>query len=236
MRKAILTIVFAFVATAAFSEIAQREKQVLIDFYNATNGAQWYTTWNLNSPVDTWEGITLENNSVTGISMLFNNINGQLPSSLGELENLKVLELSFNNISGNLPESLGNLKNLEILAFNGNNLSGTVPASLGNLKNLKQLHLSSNQLNGTLPESLGDLENIEVFNVFENNLSGNLPSGLAKCRQLKELIIAENNFKNAGEFSVILLSNSGVSLNLNETTPQPMIKKSVIAVQQTIQE
>lgn len=237
MRKVLLTIVFAFIATAAFSEIAPREKQILVDFYNATNGAQWNTTWNLNAPVNTWEGVTLENNSVTGISMLFNNINGQLPASLGELENLKVLELSFNNISGALPESLGNLKNLEILAFNGNNLSGAVPAALGKLGNLKQLHLSSNQLNGILPETLGNLKNIEIFNVFENNLSGNLPSGLAHCRHLKELIVAENNFKNASEFSVFLLSNSGASLNLNETTPQPaMVSKAIIAVQENKKE
>ncbi len=52
--------------------------------------------------------------------MLFNNIEGELLATLGNLKQLQVLELSFNKLSGTIPSELGNLINLNILAFNGN--------------------------------------------------------------------------------------------------------------------
>ena len=179
MKKAILTCVFLFMASIVVAQVSTQEKQVLIDLYTATNGPEWNKPWDLEKAVETWNGITVENNKVTGINLLFNNLKGTLPASLGQLKNLKKLELSFNPISGKIPSELGNLNQLEVLAINGTALSGNIPNSLGNLSNLKQLHLSSNQLSGTIPESLGNLKKIEVFNVFDNDLFGTLPQGLA---------------------------------------------------------
>jgi Leucine-rich repeat (LRR) protein len=229
MKKAILTYAFMFMASIIVAQVSYQEKQVLLNLYTATNGEEWTNKWNIEKPVETWHGITVENNQVVGVNLLFNNLNGSLPASLGQLKNLKKLELSFNPISGNIPSELGSLEKLEVLAINGTALSGSIPETLGNLSNLKQLHLSSNQLSGSIPESLGNLKQIEVFNVFDNDLFGELPQGLATCRNLKELMVAENNFKNQENFSVILLSNSGSKVNLYENSPQPA--QSIIAVE-----
>lgn len=232
MKKPILTIAFIFIASIVIAQVNNQQKQVLLDLYTATNGSEWNTKWNLEKPVETWHGITVENNNVTGINLLFNNLNGVLPSSLGELKSLKKLELSFNSISGKIPSELGNLKQLEVLAINGTALNGSIPESLGNLSNLKQLHLSSNQLSGSIPESLGNLKNIEVFNLFDNDLFGTLPKGLASCQKMKELMVAENNLTNIDDFTVVLLSNSNSKINLYENSPQIKSSQSTIAVEQ----
>ena len=229
MKKALLTPVLFLFCACLFAQVSSFEKQALVDFYIATNGEKWSNTWDINDPVSEWQGVTVEDNKVTGISLLFNNIEGNIPPSFGQLEYLKVLELAFNKLNGEIPSELGNLKYLEKLSFNGNDLSGSLPASLGNLSNLKQLHLSSNRLSGEIPASFNNLDKIEVFNVFDNDLSGELPKTLAGNRNLRELMVAENNFTNSEIFSVILLSNSG-GVDLNQSNFNPSAK-SVIAIE-----
>ncbi|HPE82696.1 MAG: Two component regulator three Y domain protein [Aequorivita sp.] len=231
MKKTTLTCVFMFIATLMVAQVSKKEKQVLLDFYSATNGQAWTHTWNVEEPVESWYGVTVENNTVTEIHMLFNNVDGILPASLGQLKSLKRLELSFNPISGNIPSELGNMENLEVLALNGTEIQGNIPAELGNLAHLKQLHLSSNNLSGNIPESLGNLNEIEIFNVFDNNLSGMLPKQLAKCPNLKQLMVAENNFNNPDDFSVVLLSNSGAKIDLLNNSPHIEPAQSIIAVE-----
>ncbi|MDX1463136.1 MAG: Two component regulator three Y domain protein [Marinirhabdus sp.] len=229
MKKLLLTPVFVLCCAAIVAQVSPTEKQALLDFYKATNGPDWVQSWNLDTTVDQWQGVTVENNKVTGISLFFNNIKGELPESIGDLTHLKTLELSFNQISGQLPESIGNLSQLEVLAFNGNALTGAIPASLGQLLNLKQLHLSSNQLSGQVPDAINALSKLEVFNVFDNQLAGDLPVNLANNRNLKELMIAKNDFTNTEIFSIVLMSNSG-SVDLENKSIVPSAK-SVIAIE-----
>ena len=97
-----------------------------------TGGNEWNQSWDLSNDVSTWEGISIENRNVTEIRMLFNNLQGSLPTTLSQLSELRVLELSFNKLSGTLPDELGSLSHLEVLALNGNFLS-VIPPSFGNL-------------------------------------------------------------------------------------------------------
>ncbi len=231
MKKTLLPFILFCYTLTVFSQISQTEKQALLDFYHATNGDTWKTTWDLSKDVSTWQGVTIKEDKVVAIKMFFNNIEGELPASIGNLTNLQVLELSFNKISGELPESLGNLTRLEVVAFNGNNLTGNIPASIGNLSNLKELHLSSNKLSGEIPATVSQLKNIQVFNVFDNLLTGTIPIQLASQRSLEELIIAENDFINTEAISIVLLSKSGSMLDLNKNTSITPPANSVIAIE-----
>ncbi|GAB5400248.1 MAG: hypothetical protein Aureis2KO_18330 [Aureisphaera sp.] len=225
-----LTILFTLLLTCQiYAQVPNSELEAMNDLYQATQGDNWNQKWDLNEPVANWPGVTVVDDHVTEIRMLFNNLNGELPQSLGNLTELKVLELSFNKINGTIPNTIGSLKKLELLALNGNNLKGALPNSLGNLTNLKQLHLSSNRLSGELPSSLEKLESLEVFNVFDNKLDGNVPLGIGKIRSIREFIVAENNFGNASEISTILLSNSA-SINLEGNSLNPSAK-SIIAIE-----
>lgn len=229
MKKQLLTLFTVFLGGIAMATIPEIEKQALLDLYNQTKGSSWNQSWDLSQDVALWEGVTISNGHVTEIRMLFNNMRGTLPSSLGELRELKVLELSFNRISGTLPKELGSLQKLEVLALNGNFIKGTIPNSFGQLKNLKQLHLSSNLLSGTIPPSLNNLKALEVFNVFQNQLEGDIPLELSRSRNIKEFVIAENQFKPSEEVSKILLSRSAqTNVFGNSFNPE---SKQIIAIE-----
>lgn len=231
MKKYLLFVLVTAYCSTLFAQISSVEKQALIDFYQATNGDNWNTPWQLDKPISNWEGVTIEDGKVTGITLLFNNVEGTIPASIEKLTNLETLELSFNKISGELPSSIGNLKHLKILAFNSNDLSGTIPASIGNLTQLKQLHLSSNKFNGAIPATVKNLNSLEIFNVFDNQLSGILPTELTQNNNLKELMVAENNFTNPEMFSIVLLSNSGATLDLTKEPTITTPANSIIAVE-----
>ena len=229
MKKLLFTPVFVLFCSVLLAQVSPQEKQALLDLYVATQGDNWTQSWDLNTPVADWQGVTVENNHVTGISLLFNNVDGELPASIGDLTHLKTLEFSFNKLSGSLPSTIGNLTELELLAFNGNELSGAIPVSLGNLTKLKQFHLSSNKFTGTVPTSINNLTELEIFNVFDNSLAGDLPVQLANNSNLKELMIAENDFTNTEMFSIVLMSNTGM-VDLEQTFIVPSAK-TVIAIE-----
>lgn len=223
MNKLLISIYLLLLSVSLFAKIPAHEVQALKDFYLATQGDEWNQSWDLDQDLKLADGLTIEDGHVVSIRLMFNNLQGQLPASISELTELRILELSFNKINGTLPASIGELKKLEILALNGNDLEGSIPSSYGKLNNLVQLHLSSNKLHGNLPDSLSKLEALEVLNVFDNQLSGSIPKGIAKNRKLKELMIAENQFENSEDVSTILLSKSG-HLNLNDNPTVPATK------------
>ena len=229
MKNIQLTIVFSLLSISLFAQISLSEKQALQDLYTSTNGDQWNNSWDLNQPVNKWEGVTIKDDKVISISLMFNNMEGELPNSLNNLKHLETLELSFNKLEGSIPTELGDLKKLKVLAFNGNNLTGTIPSNIGDLSDLTQLHLSSNQLTGEIPPSIVDLEYLEILNVFDNDLSGKVPSQLASSRNLKQLLVAENNFTDSKEFSESLLSN-GAKLDLTNPYVVP-VNKDIIAIE-----
>jgi Leucine-rich repeat (LRR) protein len=230
MKKFLFTPVLLLFTFSLFAEVTSAEKQALVDLYVATNGENWTNTWDLNDTIENWHGVTVTNNNVTGISLLFNNMEGELPSSLGSLTHLTILELSFNQLTGQIPSSLGNITGLKTLAFNGNKLSGTIPESLGNLVTLEELHLSSNLFTGVIPQSIGRLINLITLNVFDNDLEGPLPADLIFNQNLKQLIIAENNIEQTAAFAGVLLFEGST----NSQFKKPNVissSKTVIAIE-----
>lgn len=69
------------------------------------------------------EGSTLPN--VMYFRLTSNTITCKLPMCLGEVTKLIVLDLDFNLLEGNIPDSLGKLQNLTNLGLAGNRLNGT---------------------------------------------------------------------------------------------------------------
>ena len=229
MKKLLLTLTLSVLSITLIAQISPKEKQALVDFYLATNGENWVNTWDINDAAANWHGITVENNQVTGISLLFNNMEGNIPSSIGNLANLKSLELSFNKLNGTIPSEIGKLSKLELLALNGNNLNGKIPSSIGDLSALKELHLSSNKLNGVIPTPIGNLAKLEILNVFDNELSGTLPIGLSYSENLKKLVVAENELIETEAYSTLLLFNNDPSFKPNNSLLPSA--KTVIAIE-----
>uniref|UniRef100_A0A2P2KK76 Receptor-like protein 12 n=1 Tax=Rhizophora mucronata TaxID=61149 RepID=A0A2P2KK76_RHIMU len=87
------------------------------------------------------------------------------------------MDLSGNGFTGEIPTSIGNLYGLHMLNLSNNVLSGSIPTFLGNLRQLESLDLSRNKLTEEIPQQLVQLNFLEVFNVSENNLTGLIPQG-----------------------------------------------------------
>ena len=147
------------------------ERDFLVALYNAAGGANWTNSdgWLTNRPLGQWYGVTTDaSDRVTELSLDENNLQGTIPSALGSLANLKVLDLHENSLTGPIPSELGNLANLEVLNLWKNELTGPIPPELGNLANLKELSVGYNQLAGTLPPELLRLTALEYLGFHSN--------------------------------------------------------------------
>ena len=78
---------------------------------------------------------------------------------LGSLLNLQHLSMCHGFI-GIIPPELGNLTNLKTLNLANSRLIGSIPKELGNLSKLEKLYLYNNQLTGKIPQELGNLTNL----------------------------------------------------------------------------
>ena len=79
--------------------------------------------------------------------MLFRDI----PTTIGNCENLLYIVLGQNSFGGSIPITIGNISGLQVLNLSHNNLTGSIPMSLSNLRYLKQLDLSFNNISGEVP-------------------------------------------------------------------------------------
>ena len=101
------------------------DRGALIALYNAADGGNWTARdhWLTGAPVSAWHGVaTNDLGRVTGLDLEGNNLKGTLPSRLGDLRSLSVLDLSNNpGLAGPLPVSLRGL-GLTVLKLDGTGL------------------------------------------------------------------------------------------------------------------
>ncbi|KAI4321861.1 hypothetical protein MLD38_035193 [Melastoma candidum] len=85
--------------------------------------------------------------------------------------------LSNNRINGTIPTEIGRLIRLHVLDLSSNNITGTIPSSISGLENIEVLDLSNNDLHGSIPASLDKLTFLSKFSVANNHLTGRVPTG-----------------------------------------------------------
>ncbi|KAL2958880.1 hypothetical protein AAZX31_18G234400 [Glycine max] len=130
---------------------------------------------------------------LTHLDLSHNSLHGEIPPSLTNLTQLKFLIISHNNIQGSIPELLF-LKNLTVLDLSYNLLDGEIPPALANLTQLESLIISQTYIQGSIPELLF-LKNLTVLDLSYNSLDGEIPPTLANHTQLQSLIISHNNIQ-----------------------------------------
>uniref|UniRef100_A0A6N2M4U9 non-specific serine/threonine protein kinase n=1 Tax=Salix viminalis TaxID=40686 RepID=A0A6N2M4U9_SALVM len=136
--------------------------------------------------------------SLIGLNLLNNSLYGSIPSHIGNLSKLTIVDLSVNNISGFIPSEIGMLKigklgSLTILDLSSNKLSGTIPTSLGNLRSLSALSFFNNSLVGPII-FIGNLTtSLTLLDLSSNKLTGTIPASLGNLGSLSELNLGNNN-------------------------------------------
>jgi Leucine-rich repeat (LRR) protein len=183
-----------FIDCTAVVEIPEAECEALTALYTDTNGDQWtYTTnWFTNLQPSSWYGVTVSNGHVNSLSLASNNLTGVLPSQLGNLMELELLDLHSNNLTGSLPNELRNLSRLKYVFLNDNQISGGLPVDLEMLNKLEELNLSQNQLTGNIPPELGNMAALKSLSLGKNQLNGSLPVELGNLSTLDKFEASKN--------------------------------------------
>jgi YVTN family beta-propeller protein len=180
------------VVVAAATNAADRG--ALVALYNATDGANWTTNtgWLVGDPA-TWSGVTVASNRVTELSLNGNNLVGTLPTELGDLTALEILDLGANAIGGGIPGPMGLMTSLRELHLYENDLTGSIPAALGSATSLTTVNLYSNNLTGSIPTELGALPLLDRLNLDGNQLTGPLPASFGGASALTFLSLTNND-------------------------------------------
>jgi Leucine-rich repeat (LRR) protein len=176
--------------------VNEADSLALIALYNSTDGANWDEPWDLTQTAFFWEGVIISSQGrVLGIVLDDNNLNGTIPSEIGDLSALIGLVLSDNELEGEIPAEIGNLSSLEALTLQGNELSGAIPPEISGLASLEEMNLAGNDLNGAIPAGLGELTLLRDLSLLSNNLSGEVPAALGGLINLERLDLGENDLE-----------------------------------------
>ncbi|XVF81447.1 hypothetical protein PTKIN_Ptkin15bG0155900 [Pterospermum kingtungense] len=131
--------------------------------------------------------------SLTSLSMEDCSLHGELPATIFQLPNLRLLSLQDNPyLTGKLPE-FNRSSLIEVLKLANTSFSGPLPSSLGELTKLKYLRLSYNQFSGKIPSSLANLTQLNYLSLSFNSFSPGTLSWLGKQTRLTQLSLAQAN-------------------------------------------
>jgi|GEM_PF-671418 len=173
----------------------ERDSLALVEFYHATNGANWTNTWDLTQAMHTWYGVGLSNTGcVDKLDLRENALSGTLPNAIGDFTEMRILYLQYNGISGQIPYQIGNLTNLEIIDLGDNNLTGEIPDAMSNMMGLIELSLQRNELSGTVPDAFWNKSDLEIIRLYRNHFTGTLPSTIGELVNVRHFGIGNNNF------------------------------------------
>ncbi|KAL9952135.1 hypothetical protein ACROYT_G039345 [Oculina patagonica] len=124
-----------------------------------------------------------------------NHFIGSIPSTMGNMKNLRTLNLARNHLSGQIPKSIGTIHSLQIADFSGNHLSSfekgikfkSVEVLL--LASNKHLTMNFNELLQAMASTQGSLR---ILNISECNFSGTITARLWDFKNIISVDLRNN--------------------------------------------
>ncbi len=176
------------------------EIQALRDLYESTNGTNWTNDtgwpstpaeWDAVTSIDQvvgWHGVTVANSDVSTLDLVNNNLDGALPSGIGNLTLLSTLKLRDNSLIGDIPSSYNNISNVRTFHLSQNQITGEIPDFTATWTNIQALWLDNNLMIGSL-EPLTGLSTLQALRLNNNQFSGDVtnvftPSNFPELFQL----------------------------------------------------
>ena len=101
------------------TEIPSAECDALVTLFEGTDGDNWTdnTDWLSTNTPCTWYGVTCDEGHVTRLDLQNNQLSGELPAELQNLDNLEAFYLNNNSLTGSLPTHLVSLTALQTFSF-----------------------------------------------------------------------------------------------------------------------
>lgn len=139
-----------------------------------------------------WSQVKCSFGQIITLDLSYRNISGTLPNTIHELQSLRHLYMDENLLHSTLPASLGQLTNLRGIQLSGNHFNGHIP-DLSSLSKLTSLYLNYNSFSGPLPSSPAHLNKLLYLSLEHNNFTGTIPSVYNKLmNHLVALDITDN--------------------------------------------
>ncbi|BFG24053.1 hypothetical protein CerSpe_103270 [Prunus speciosa] len=145
---------------------------------------------------------------------------GQVPTWLGKLKNLQVLDLSFNLITGSLPGWLASLPNLFYIDLSNNFLQGGFPNDLCGMPVLTSKEASDKvdrsylelpvfvKPNNATDQQYNQLSNLPPAIYLSNNsLNGSIPIEIGRLKFIHVLDLSHNKFSGSIPDQISNLTN-----------------------------
>ena len=242
-------------AVASHSPMSQ-DRAALVVLYNQTGGPEWKNEekkWlidNPRSPIGSWHGVTTNSDGrVTRLDLQSNGLRGQIPSELGNLENLTHLNLSHNDLGGGTENidnltwlvELSNLTHLD-LSHNrrGGNfgsyrnalgIKGQFPLALASNEKLTHINISNNLFENNLDALLEAFSKRDPGSEFHLNVSHNTWTASGATRELSgwvgDLVVAEAEFTEYEYLALMTLYNQTKS-NIDGLKVKKDIVKNIL--------
>ncbi|KAK6774562.1 hypothetical protein RDI58_029801 [Solanum bulbocastanum] len=162
-------------------------------------------SWNESRDCCTWDGITCDllNGHVIGLDLSCSLLRGSIHpnSSLFQLHHLHTLNLAYNDFNySSIPHNIGQLMNLRHLNLSESRFSGKIPTEISNLSNLVSLDLSNYGLplylsdyglqldERTFETMLHNFTNLELLALHLGDISSPIPVSIHPNSSLFQLL------------------------------------------------
>ncbi|XP_054783416.1 putative receptor-like protein kinase At3g47110 [Prosopis cineraria] len=140
------------------------------------------------------------------LNLSINSFHGEFPNEVGRLLYLQTLTVTLNYFSGGVPSNLSHCKELRILFAGNNNLTGKIPTWIGNFSSLSHIGLGVNNFHGSIPKEMGYLSGLKFLGLNGNYLSGTVPISIYNISSIFYFAVGQNNLQG------IIPSDIGFSL------------------------
>ncbi|KAH0774370.1 hypothetical protein KY290_011507 [Solanum tuberosum] len=183
-------------------------------------------SWNESRDCCRWDGVTCDllNGHVIGLDLSCSLLSGSIHpnSSLFQLHHLHTLNLAYNDFDypSSIPHNIGQLMNLRHLNLSWSHFSGKIPKEISYLSNLVSLDLSSFYGYGlqlderTFETMVHNFTNLELLSLSFVNISSPMPMNVSSS--LRYLDLGYTNMRGVLTESFFLPSNSLETLKLSD--------------------